>query len=113
MTRDEYRTVVSLISEKLGADPENQTLVGQLLGHLDSSEQETNNLKSDYEQKITTITSERDKFLGERDEARRAYRERFSSPIGSGNNPNENETNKKNEKEYRVLTIDEVLGYTD
>lgn len=110
MTKDEYRTVVSLVSEKLGADPENQTLVGQLLGHFDSTEEEINSLKLDYEKKISTITSDRDKFLGERDEARRAYRERFSNP--NNNNSNSNDNNDVHE-EYHVPTIEEVLGYTD
>lgn len=108
MTKDEYRTVVSLVSEKLGADPENQTLVGQLLGHFDSSEKEVNDLKSDYEKKLSAITSERDKFLGERDEARRAYKERFVEP-----NKKPDPDKKPPEQEYHVPTIDEVLGYTD
>lgn len=104
LTRDEFQTTVGILSEKIGADPRDQTMIGQLIAHYNDTEQQFFNQKKDFEKQIAEVTAERDKAIGERDEARRAYANNFKTP------EREKEKKKEKEKEYTPPSIDMVLG---
>lgn len=104
LTKEEHDRLLSEISEKTNASPEVMDLIGKLREDFDESlTVDTEEVTKEYETQLESLRGERDKAIGERDEARRAYRDRFFNADA------EAERIVSREKKDSPKTIDEIL----
>lgn len=104
LTKEEHDRLLSEISEKTNASPEVMDLIGKLREDFDESlSVDTEEVTREYETQLENLRGERDKAIGERDEARRAYRDRFF------NVDEEAQRIVAREKKDSPKTIDEIL----
>lgn len=78
LSKDEHEKILADLSNSINAAPEMMDLVQKLRDDFDESlSVDVEEVRREYDGRINDITAERDKARGERDEARRQYRERF------------------------------------
>lgn len=106
LSKEEHDEILQTLSDRTNADSEMMNFIDRLRSDFDES------LSVDYDEstrqwqeKYSNMQSERDKAIGERDEARRAYRERFFS-----NAKKESERIVDREKEDSPRGTDYILG---
>lgn len=110
LTKAEHDGILENIGNVTNASPELMDLFDKLRADFDESlKVDTEEVAREWEGKYNSMVSERDRAIGERDEARRAYRDRF---FGSGDAAREAERIVDREKEDSPRTLDEVLGIT-
>lgn len=80
LTKEEHDKILESISEGVNASPEVMDFISRLRSDFDESlSVDLDEARRDWEDRYNTAVSERDRAIGERDEARRAYRQRFFS----------------------------------
>lgn len=78
MSKEDHEGILKEIADKTNAGPELMDLLGKLRSDFDESlVVDVSEVGKEWEDKFNSMKGERDKAIGERDEARRAYRERF------------------------------------
>lgn len=106
LTTEEHEDILKRVSDGVNAGPEIMDLIARLREDFNESlSVDTEETVKAWEDKYNSAISERDKALGERDEARRAYRERFFS-----NAQDEASKIVDRQKEDSPRTLDYALG---
>ena len=109
LSKEEHDNILKEISDKSNADPEMMDLIGKLRSDFDESlTVDLEETERKWNEKYSSIVSERDKAIGERDEVRRLYRERFFT-----NAQVEAERIIKRQKEDSPRGMNDVLGIKD
>lgn len=108
LSKEEHDNILSRLGEASNADAEMMDLIGRLRSDFDESlSVDLDETRREWEERYNGVVSERDKAIGERDEARRAYRERFFS-----NAQEEAEKIVNNQKDDSPRGTDYLLGIT-
>lgn len=76
LTKEAHDDILKRLGEETNATPEVMDLLDSLRNDFDESLVVDT---KEWEDKLSSMTAERDKAIGERDEARKQYRERFWS----------------------------------
>lgn len=106
LSKEEHDRILSEISERSNADTEMMDLVGRLRDDFDESlSVDLRETEDEWNRRLDEMRGERDRAIGERDEARRSYRERFFS-----NAQREAEAIVDRQKDDSPRGINEVLG---
>lgn len=78
LSKEEHNGILEKISTAANLSPETMDLIDKLRSDFDESlSVDTEEVAKEWNDKLNAMKSERDKAIGERDESRRAYRERF------------------------------------
>lgn len=78
LSKDEHDNLLQQIADTTNASPEIMDLVQKLRDDFDESLQvDTEEITREWSEKYENLKSELDRTIGERDEARRQYRDRF------------------------------------
>lgn len=102
LSKEEHDQILKSLSESANASPEMMDFIGKLRDDFDES------LKVDSEETIREWENKYNRVVGERDEVRRAYRERFFTSAET-----EAEKIVNREKEDSPRGINAVLGIKD
>lgn len=106
LSKEEHDKILSDFSEKANADPEMMNLIERLRADFDESLRvDLSETEREWKEKYDSMKSERDRAIGERDEARRSYRERFFS-----NSQEEAKKIVKNQKMESPRGMNAILG---
>lgn len=106
LSKKEHDGILSSLGEKANADPEMMGFIDRLRSDFDESlSVDLEESTRQWQEKYDGMKGERDKAIGERDEARRAYRERFFS-----NAEREAEDIVNNQKQDSPRGTDYILG---
>lgn len=107
LSKEEHEGYLSRLAEHANADTEMMDLIGKLRSDFDESlTVDMEEVRKEWESKYNTVISERDKAIGERDESRRAYRERFFS----SNREKEASQIMERERRDNPMGMNELLG---
>ena len=80
LSKEEHDSILNRISDAANADPEMMDLIGRLRSGFDESlSVDLSETERVWQERYDSVVGERDRAIGERDEARRSYRERFFS----------------------------------
>ena len=108
LTKEEHDSILQRLGDGTNADAEMMDLIGRLRSDFDESlSVDLNETERAWKERYDGVVGERDRAIGERDEARRAYRERFFS-----NAQEEAEAIVNRQKEDSPRGTDAVLGIT-
>lgn len=78
LSKDDHENLLKQIADGANASPEIMDLIQRLRDDFDESlEVDTREVTAEWEEKYNSVVTERDRAIGERDEARRQYRDRF------------------------------------
>lgn len=78
LSREEYDTIMRRLADGTNADTEMMDLIGRLRSDFDESlSVDLEETQRQWQERYDAVVGERDRAIGERDESRRAYRERF------------------------------------
>lgn len=78
LSKDEHESLLQQIADGINASPEIMDLIQRLRDDFDESlKVDTREVTAEWEEKYNSAVTERDRAIGERDEARRQYRDRF------------------------------------
>lgn len=109
LTKEQHDNILNRLSDASNAEPALMEFVDMLRRDFDESlSVDYSEVNKVWEEKYKNVVEERDKALTERDEARKAYRDRFFT-----NADREAEKIVKNQKDESPKTpagINEVLG---
>lgn len=106
LSKEEHDEILGRLSDASNADPEMMDLVGRLRSDFDESlSVDVSEVERSWQEKYNALASERDTVIGERDEARRAYRERYFSNAAA-----EAEAIVNREKKDSPKGMNEILG---
>lgn len=82
LSKEEHDSLLTRLSDGVNADSEMMDLVQRLRDDFDESlSVDVEEVRRDYESQLEGLRGERDRAIGERDESRKAYRERFFNPM--------------------------------
>lgn len=108
LSKEEHDSILQRLGDATNADSEMMDLIGRLRSDFDESlSVDLGETERAWTEKYNGMIGERDRAIGERDEARRAYRERFFS-----NAQEEAQRIVDNQKEDSPRGTDYLLGIT-
>ena len=78
LSKEEHDNILRQLGERTNADAEMMDLIGRLRSDFDESLSiDLGETERQWQERYNAVVAERDRAIGERDESRRVYRERF------------------------------------
>lgn len=109
LSKEEHDRILESLATRGNADEEMMDLVGRLRADFDESlSVDVSETEREWERRYNDMRGERDRAIGERDESRRAYRERFFN--GASDAQREAERIVDNQKQDSPRGMNALLG---
>lgn len=109
LSKEEHDNILRQLSDGINANAEMMDLIGRLRNDFDESlSVDVAETERQWQERYDNVTRERDTAIGERDEARRVYRERFFATPENARREAEQIVN--NERNDTPRTVRDVLG---